>query len=147
MESNEKTNLFLFLVHFFFYHLVMFNVHLYQLIHAFIDGFLFFFDSFVHENYFPFLGIFAPALRASDNPIATACLGFETTGPFLEPLCNSPSLNSCMTFLTFILPLLLLLSIVSSKVTFKKDLTHEIIYIQRNVLFFITLRYFDMSAC
>jgi len=33
-----------------------------------------------------FLGILAPAFRASLNAIATACFGLVTSGPFLEPL-------------------------------------------------------------
>jgi hypothetical protein len=40
-------------------------------------------------------GTFAPSFRASDNPIATACLGLVTFLPLL-PLCSSPLFISCI---------------------------------------------------
>lgn len=40
-------------------------------------------------------GTFAPDFRASDNPIAIACLGLVTLRP--EPLFSVPSLNSCIS--------------------------------------------------
>jgi hypothetical protein len=47
-----------------------------------------------------FAGTLAPARRASDNPIAMACLRLFTFLPEL-PLRSFPVLRSCMTFLTF----------------------------------------------
>ncbi len=52
----------------------------------------------------PFFGIFAPARRASLNPIAIACFGFFTF--FLPPDFNSPCLNSCMVFCILLLTVL-----------------------------------------
>ena len=49
---------------------------------------------------FFFRGTLAPARRASDNPIATACLRLVTFLPEL-PLRNVPRLRSCIVFLTF----------------------------------------------
>ena len=55
-----------------------------------------------HENYYFFFGIFAPAFRASLNPMATACFRLVT---FVFPRdFNVPSLNSCITFSTLALP-------------------------------------------
>ena len=47
-----------------------------------------------------FFGTLAPASRASDNPIATACFGFVTFFPD-PPLLSFPSLNSRMVSSTF----------------------------------------------
>jgi hypothetical protein len=61
-------------------------------------------DDFFAAFFFaaPFLGMFAPASRASLNAIAIACFGFFT---FLRPPdFNSPCLYSCMTFSTFLRP-------------------------------------------
>ena len=44
-------------------------------------------------------GTFAPSRRASDNPIAIACLGFVTLRPLPER--NFPRLNSCISSPTF----------------------------------------------
>jgi hypothetical protein len=52
------------------------------------------------KGYVFFFGTFAPARRASDNPIATACLRLVTFFPEL-PLRNVPRLRSCIVFLTF----------------------------------------------
>lgn len=46
---------------------------------------------------------FLEAFRCSESAIAIACLGLVTLGPFLDPLCNSPFLNSSITTLTFFL--------------------------------------------
>ena len=54
-----------------------------------------------------FIGIFAPALRASLMAMATACFGFLTSGPFFEPLCNLPDANSPITLAIFCSPLTL----------------------------------------
>jgi len=45
-------------------------------------------------------GTLAPARRASDRPIAIACLRLLTLRPE-RPLRNVPALRSCMTFFTF----------------------------------------------
>jgi len=64
----------------------------------------FFFDDVFAADFFDerfgFGGTFAPARRASERPIAIACLRLFT---FLcePPLSSLPSLRSCMTFLTF----------------------------------------------
>src|SRR5579872_3462454 len=50
-----------------------------------------------------FLGIFAPDLRASLRAIATACLRLFTFLPL--PDLSFPCLCSCITLLTFALPL------------------------------------------
>ena len=44
-------------------------------------------------------GTFAPERRASESPIAIACLGFVTFLP-LRPLFNLPRLNSCISVST-----------------------------------------------
>jgi hypothetical protein len=49
-----------------------------------------------------FFGIFAPALRASDNPIAIACLRLVTFLPDF-PLRNVPALRSVIVFFTLLL--------------------------------------------
>src|SRR5690242_4247225 len=51
-----------------------------------------------------FRGILAPDRRASLRPIATACLRLFTFLPL--PDFNAPCLYSCITFLTLLLPLL-----------------------------------------
>ena len=66
---------------------------------------------FVRELFF-FIGIFAPAFRASDRPIAMACLRFVTFLPD-RPLFSVPRFISCMARLTFRLPLLLLAAMYS----------------------------------
>jgi hypothetical protein len=58
-----------------------------------------FFDADFFDADF-FGGTFAPARRASDNPMAIACLRLLTFLPE-PPLRSVPSLRSCMTFLTF----------------------------------------------
>jgi len=58
-----------------------------------------FFDADFFDAAF-FGGTFAPARRASDSPIAIACLRLLTFLPE-PPLRSVPSLRSCMTFLTF----------------------------------------------
>jgi hypothetical protein len=68
------------------------------------EGFLFvelFFpdDAFFLEETF-FLGTFAPARRASESPIAMACLRLVTFFPDF-PLFKVPLFRSSMTFLTF----------------------------------------------
>jgi hypothetical protein len=47
-----------------------------------------------------FAGTFPPARRASDSPMAIACLRLVTFLPDL-PLRNVPDLRSCIAFLTF----------------------------------------------
>src|SRR5262245_27979114 len=47
-----------------------------------------------------FLGTFAPARRASDSPIAIACLRLLTVRPD-RPLFNVPRLRSCIARSTF----------------------------------------------
>ena len=47
-----------------------------------------------------FAGTLPPARRASDSPIAIACLRLFTFLPDL-PLRSVPALRSCMAFLTF----------------------------------------------
>src|SRR2546423_3503491 len=49
---------------------------------------------------FFFLGTFAPALRASDRPIAIACLRLLTVLPD-RPLLSVPRLRSCIARFTF----------------------------------------------
>ena len=63
----------------------------------------FFFDDFFALLFFAadfFFGTFAPALRASDNPIAIACLRLVTFFP-LRPLFSVPLFFSRITFSTF----------------------------------------------
>src|ERR1044071_2166941 len=61
-------------------------------------------DDFLLELFFDdfFLGIRAPALRASLNATATACFRLETFFPL--PDFRVPCLYSCMTFLTLRVP-------------------------------------------
>src|SRR5205814_9843259 len=51
-----------------------------------------------HQDFF--LGTFAPALRASDRPIAIACLRLLTVLPD-RPLLSVPRLRSCIARFTF----------------------------------------------
>src|SRR5437667_7240330 len=51
-----------------------------------------------HQDFF--LGTFAPALRASDRPIAIACLRLLTVLPD-RPLFSVPCLRSCIARFTF----------------------------------------------
>jgi hypothetical protein len=63
----------------------------------------FFEADFFAEDFFDppfFAGTFAPARRASDSPIAIACLRLVTFLPE-PPLRSFPALRSCITFLTF----------------------------------------------
>lgn len=53
----------------------------------------------------PYFFLALLALRCSERAIAIACLGLVTLGPFLEPLCNLPFLNSSMTIFTLALDL------------------------------------------
>ena len=59
----------------------------------------FFVDAFFFER-FGFGGAFAPARRASERPIAIACLRLVTFLPE-RPLRSFPSFRSSITFLTF----------------------------------------------
>ncbi len=52
-----------------------------------------------------FFGTFAPAWRASESPMAMACLRLFTVLPEL-PLFNVPALRSCMAFATLSLAVL-----------------------------------------
>jgi hypothetical protein len=54
------------------------------------------FERFVEP---PFFGTFAPRLRASESPIAIACLRLWTFFPD-RPLFNFPRLYSCIAFFT-----------------------------------------------
>ncbi|HVT99262.1 MAG TPA: hypothetical protein VHE33_17300 [Acidobacteriaceae bacterium] len=66
-------------------------------------GNYFFFDDFLALLFFDadfFFGTFAPALRASDNPIAIACLRLVTFLP-LRPLLSLPVFFSRITRATF----------------------------------------------
>jgi len=58
-------------------------------------------------------GTFPPSRRASDNPMAMACLRLVTLRPEL-PLRNVPSLRSCIARLTFACALLPYFAIGSS---------------------------------
>ena len=58
---------------------------------------LFFFVPFLEER---FLGTFAPALRASERPIAIACFLLFTFLPE-RPLFKVPFLRSCIALFTF----------------------------------------------
>ncbi len=63
----------------------------------FLDG------DFLDEDFFDedfFAGTLAPARRASDSPMAMACLRLVTFLPD-RPLRNVPFLRSCIVFLTF----------------------------------------------
>lgn len=51
-----------------------------------------------------FLGTFFPSRRASDSPIAIACLRLFTFFP-LRPILRRPRLNSCISRSTFLLAL------------------------------------------
>jgi hypothetical protein len=57
-----------------------------------------------------FFGIFAPDLRASDRPMAIACLRLFTRFPE-RPLLSLPRFISCMARLTLRLPLFLLVAV------------------------------------
>ena len=72
----------------------------------FADDFfaVFFDDDFVAAAFFAlffFGATLAPDRRASLSPIAMACFGFLTLGPFFDPECSSPRLYSRITFATF----------------------------------------------
>lgn len=61
----------------------------------------------IRAYYFPgalFFGIFAPACRASDKPIAMACSRLFTVFPE-RPLLSVPRFISCSACLTFRLPM------------------------------------------
>ena len=58
-----------------------------------------FFDDFLEDFLDPFFGTFAPALRASDKPMAIACFLLVTFLPDL-PLFSFPRLRSCIAFST-----------------------------------------------
>ena len=62
------------------------------------DFFAVFFPDFFAADFLG--GTFAPARRASDSPIAIACLRLFTFLPE-RPLSNLPVFRSCITFLTF----------------------------------------------
>ena len=77
----------------------------------FADDFLvvdFFADDFRDDDFFApdffdadfFEGTLPPARRASESPIAIACLRLVTFLPE-RPLLSFPSLRSCIAFLTF----------------------------------------------
>jgi hypothetical protein len=55
---------------------------------------LFFVEDFFFEDFFA--GTFAPSARASESPIAIACLRLFTVLP-LRPLLSLPRLNSCIS--------------------------------------------------
>ena len=55
---------------------------------------------FFREDFFLRRGTFAPERRASDRPIAIACLRLFTFLPE-RPLRSVPRLRSCMAFFTF----------------------------------------------
>jgi hypothetical protein len=55
---------------------------------------------FLREDFFLRRGTFAPARRASDRPIAIACLRLFTVLPE-RPLFSLPRLRSCIALLTF----------------------------------------------
>ena len=74
-------------------------------------------DAFLDEDFFA--GTFAPALRASDSPMAIACLRLVTFLPDL-PLFKVPCLRSRMTFLTLDCAFLPYLGIVLSLRVFSK---------------------------
>src|SRR2546423_1849329 len=55
-------------------------------------------DDFFDDDFF--FGTFAPERRASDSPMATACLRLVTFLPEL-PLLSVPRFRSCIAFSTF----------------------------------------------
>jgi hypothetical protein len=59
------------------------------------------------------LGTFFPARRASDNPMAMACLRDFTFLPE-RPLRSVPAFRSCMALATFALPALLYLRAITA---------------------------------
>ena len=63
------------------------------------DEVLFFFVVFVVDEDFAF-GTFPPARRASERPMAIACLRLVTFFP-LPPLFSVPAFRSCIAFSTF----------------------------------------------
>jgi hypothetical protein len=66
----------------------------------FLAGDFFFEDDFFDEDFFA-LGTFAPALRASESPMAMACLRLFTFFPE-RPLFNVPSFRSCIADATLL---------------------------------------------
>ena len=74
----------------------------------------FFFEDDFFVDFFDdrFLGTFAPSLRASDKPIAIACLRLVTFLPE-RPLFSVPSLRSCIARSTFFEAFLLYFGIPS----------------------------------
>jgi hypothetical protein len=69
---------------------------------AFLEG-LFFEEAFFEELFFAddfFFGTLAPSLRASESPMAMACLRLVTFFP-LRPLFSVPFFFSCITRATF----------------------------------------------
>jgi hypothetical protein len=56
----------------------------------------------IHQDFF-FRGTFAPALRASDNPIAIACLRLFTVPPFPPfPDFKVPRFSRCTALFTLL---------------------------------------------
>src|SRR6266581_6417313 len=79
-------------------------------------------DAFLDEDFFA--GTFAPALRASDSPMAIACLRLVTFLPDF-PLFKVPCLRSRMTFLTLDCAFLPYLGIVLSLRLFSGQSVHQ----------------------
>jgi hypothetical protein len=79
-----------------------------------------FFADFRLDFFAAFFGTLPPARRASDNPIAMACLRLVTFFPD-PPLRSVPSLRSCIAFLTFACAFLPYLGMVASLVRAQPD--------------------------
>ena len=74
--------------------------------------------------FFDFLrGTFAPARRASERPIAIACLRLFTVFPD-RPLFSVPLLRSCIARLTFCAAFLLYLAIMRSLLNTCENIEH-----------------------
>jgi hypothetical protein len=76
-------------------------------------GYLRFGDYFFFREDFFFLGILAPAFRASDRPIAIACLRLLTVLPE-RPLFSLPRFILCIARSTFRLPLFCLAAMMNA---------------------------------
>jgi hypothetical protein len=79
-----------------------------------------FFADFPVDFFADFFGTLPPARRASDKPIAMACLRLVTFFPD-PPLRSVPSLRSCIAFRTFACAFLPYLAMVASLVRAQPD--------------------------
>jgi hypothetical protein len=87
---------------------VLFFAALFLVAPFLLDAFFLLLDALLLALFFA--GTFPPARRASDKPMAIACLRLLTVLP-LFPLFSVPALRSCIAFVTFCFALLPYLAI------------------------------------